>query len=479
MKIGDFGVSKRVSNHSTALRTTIGTPLYLAPEVFHYVPLLDDEGESYTNAVDVWSFACVVYQMLALRPPFVGWPGHLVAFCNGGAFPEESLKSRASPEAIGFIKSVLVAYPENRPSAKEALEASWLQIHIPAEAPTYTMAPPTAIKKHHATDDKTIKPLAGVTQSLAGFGDEKADSMRTIRKLSPLPRPEKKESLEFYRQPESGERRIERPIQLSPPAIRKPSPLPHHKKAPPSRPGHCWTCSKPYTGDYYRCSICADNYDLCVTCVESGRHCRHEDHWLVKRNTERGNMIGLPTQTFKSGWALQPLPGAKEEERPASPPDLESSGWRSSYPRLHRSQTAYDYCYQCRVTFPADNPPHRHQWELHGTVDRPVMKPDSLAALKKPAQPTRAWIRDVDPEEQEQHRIKMAKLESEMETVFLAKSKEKYESIARNEEELYARHRAMKEAMERQLLEMKEKRLRLLNFKPDEKPAKRRGFSLR
>jgi serine/threonine protein kinase len=53
VKIGDFGISKRVSNDETVLQTATGTPHYLAPEVRHYVRDKSMKPGVYTNAVDI------------------------------------------------------------------------------------------------------------------------------------------------------------------------------------------------------------------------------------------------------------------------------------------------------------------------------------------------------------------------------------------------------------------------------------------
>lgn len=47
------------------LQTNTGIYHYLAPEVWHYVDTINAESGVYTNAVDIWFFGCVVYQMLA------------------------------------------------------------------------------------------------------------------------------------------------------------------------------------------------------------------------------------------------------------------------------------------------------------------------------------------------------------------------------------------------------------------------------
>jgi serine/threonine protein kinase len=108
VKIGDFGISKRVSNDETALQTATGTPHYLAPEVRHYVRDKSMKPGVYTNAVDIWSFACVIYQILACQVPFPGGALDLIRFCEGGLFPDQPLAPNISEMGIDFLKFVLV-----------------------------------------------------------------------------------------------------------------------------------------------------------------------------------------------------------------------------------------------------------------------------------------------------------------------------------------------------------------------------------
>ncbi|KAF8242812.1 kinase-like protein [Wilcoxina mikolae CBS 423.85] len=67
VKIGDFGISKRIQNNDTALRTVCGTFHYTAPEI---LAVDDRERFEYTNAVDIWSLGCVVHQILTCQTPF-------------------------------------------------------------------------------------------------------------------------------------------------------------------------------------------------------------------------------------------------------------------------------------------------------------------------------------------------------------------------------------------------------------------------
>lgn len=64
VKIADFGVSKIFpgTDHHAAL--TDGTPLYMAPELFHNYP--------YNYKSDVWSLGVIFYELATLKLPFVG-----------------------------------------------------------------------------------------------------------------------------------------------------------------------------------------------------------------------------------------------------------------------------------------------------------------------------------------------------------------------------------------------------------------------
>lgn len=141
VKIADFGASKYLKG--TELRTKIGTQGYLAPEL-QGIFVNNKRNDSYTNAVDLWSLGCIVYQILSLKLPFVVYAGSvdvgvapplpkanmilLYNFCLGRTmFPDKDLESSgASDHAIAFIKSLLLANPTSRLSALAALQTPWL-----------------------------------------------------------------------------------------------------------------------------------------------------------------------------------------------------------------------------------------------------------------------------------------------------------------------------------------------------------------
>ncbi|KAJ3155510.1 hypothetical protein HDU89_006473 [Geranomyces variabilis] len=81
-------------------------------------------------------------------------------------------------------------------------------------------------------------------------------------------------------------------------------------------------------------------------------------------------------------------------------------------------------------------------------------------------------------EEKLAHEQKMAKMEAEMKAVFQQKVAEKENKLKQSEEELYARHREMKDQLEKQRLELEEKKRRLEAGRPGtpEKAKKNKGL---
>jgi serine/threonine protein kinase len=108
----------------TAFRTATGTPRYEAPEIRGDVPVEDEEEhEGYTDAVDMWSLGCVVYEMAASAGPFPNYPRDYKKLCWGRWFPDKP--PSLSQQGWDFIKSLLVLVPARRLSSKEALKHEW------------------------------------------------------------------------------------------------------------------------------------------------------------------------------------------------------------------------------------------------------------------------------------------------------------------------------------------------------------------
>ncbi|KAJ1310191.1 hypothetical protein OPQ81_006935 [Rhizoctonia solani] len=93
-------------------------------------------------------------------------------------------------------------------------------------------------------------------------------------------------------------------------------------------------------------------------------------------------------------------------------------------------------------------------------------------------------FKEVNPaakmaEERTLHEAKLAKMEAEMKMVFQQKVQEKEAKLKQSEEELYARHREMKEALEKQKMELEDKKRRLESGRPltpEKNNTKKKGF---
>lgn len=62
--VADLGFAKQLDADNPLTSTSLGTPLYMAPEIF--------EGKAYSHKVDVWALGVTFYAMLTGNTPFTG-----------------------------------------------------------------------------------------------------------------------------------------------------------------------------------------------------------------------------------------------------------------------------------------------------------------------------------------------------------------------------------------------------------------------
>ena len=110
IKIGDMNVSKVMKDGNA--KTQIGTPYYMSPEIWSRKP--------YNYATDIWSLGCLIYELCALRPPFLGNNmNELKTAVLGGHFnPIPSVYSHDLGVVIGRM---LTPSAKERPTAAQAL----------------------------------------------------------------------------------------------------------------------------------------------------------------------------------------------------------------------------------------------------------------------------------------------------------------------------------------------------------------------
>lgn len=111
VKIGDFGLAAIVKRNHAA-RSVIGTPEFMAPELYE---------ENYTELVDIYSFGMCVLEMVTREIPYKECRGIVAIYRNvtSGVMPE-ALNQVVDPEVRDFIDMCL-APAETRPSATDLL----------------------------------------------------------------------------------------------------------------------------------------------------------------------------------------------------------------------------------------------------------------------------------------------------------------------------------------------------------------------
>jgi hypothetical protein len=187
----------------------------------------------------------------------------------------------------------------------------------------------------------------------------------------------------------------------------------------------------------------------------------------MKSGFDKGGnkQLSSETSTVNTGWSLMLIPGAKPSAVPLPHPAQFDSGRASSYPKKQRAGKApYDYCFHCGTSFPSDQPPSRHMWEQHETIDG--LKYDPPLGYAVTVASTTGWFSADELAAYEAHKQKMAAMETEMKNVFKIKVDEKVGKMKMSEDELYAKHKEMKDALERQRMELEEKKVRIEQGRP-------------
>jgi len=166
VKVTDFGASK--SFEGSAMTTKIGTPNYLAPEIYNA------SGVEYGASVDIWSLGVIAYIVLCGYSPWEDPDENVTRDTNEIICSIMTASYIFYPpdwgdvesEAKDFIKQILVADPEERPTASQLMVHPWLLIDIelttfresdagPKKNTTTTTKKDKSKKKHHHHHHKT------------------------------------------------------------------------------------------------------------------------------------------------------------------------------------------------------------------------------------------------------------------------------------------------------------------------------------
>jgi beta-lactam-binding protein with PASTA domain/predicted Ser/Thr protein kinase len=159
VKVMDFGIA-RMQTDITAPQTSsvIGTPTYLSPE--------QAQGQPVDARSDLYSLGCVLYELLAGRPPFTGDTPVAIAYkqVNETPVPPSAHNPDVPPRLDAVVMKCLAKNPANRYQTAEELSADLERVKqgqdveatplmaagvggdatqvIARPAPTQVMAPP-------------------------------------------------------------------------------------------------------------------------------------------------------------------------------------------------------------------------------------------------------------------------------------------------------------------------------------------------
>ncbi|CAF3705672.1 unnamed protein product [Rotaria socialis] len=121
VKVGDLGIARALESASEFATTIVGTPYYMSPEIFSQRP--------YGQKSDIWALGCCVYEMTTLEHAFNAKDiNALVIKILREQTPQMSKKY--SEPLIDIIKSMLKKNPDDRPTAKQILQNSYIKQHI-------------------------------------------------------------------------------------------------------------------------------------------------------------------------------------------------------------------------------------------------------------------------------------------------------------------------------------------------------------
>ena len=141
--LSDFGLSKRVESIATGTSGLLGTPGFMAPELYGFH---GEQAELVYHSSDIWCVGEMAFQMMIGRPAFATL-AVLFEYTRGESeFPARALTDFSPPvdqRAVDFVKLLMLATPSRRPSATSALSHPWIaEIHVsPMNSTSDTSAP--------------------------------------------------------------------------------------------------------------------------------------------------------------------------------------------------------------------------------------------------------------------------------------------------------------------------------------------------
>ncbi|MEQ2274826.1 Serine/threonine-protein kinase Nek9 [Xenotaenia resolanae] len=119
MKLGDYGLAKKLDSEFSMAETCVGTPYYMSPELC--------QGSKYNFKSDIWAMGCVLFEVLTLRKTFDATnPLNLCVKIVQGNFTMDVDTDIYASGLIKLVYECLNQDPAKRPTADEILDQPFI-----------------------------------------------------------------------------------------------------------------------------------------------------------------------------------------------------------------------------------------------------------------------------------------------------------------------------------------------------------------
>ncbi|RXN37931.1 serine threonine- kinase Nek9 [Labeo rohita] len=154
IKLGDYGLAKKLDSEYSMAETCVGTPYYMSPELC--------QGVKYNFKSDIWAMGCVLFELLTLTRTFDATnPLNLCVKIVQGNWTMEINSDIYTSALIKLVYECLDQDPEKRPTAEQILEQPVIS-RVRAELEERVATLNSAIKKPKLST-VTETPVAVVT----------------------------------------------------------------------------------------------------------------------------------------------------------------------------------------------------------------------------------------------------------------------------------------------------------------------------
>ncbi|HKY59126.1 MAG TPA: Stk1 family PASTA domain-containing Ser/Thr kinase [Aeromicrobium sp.] len=179
VKVMDFGIARALADASvTQTAAVIGTAQYLSPE--------QARGETVDARSDIYSTGCLLYELLAGRPPFIGESPVSVAYQH--VREEARPPSQFNPDVSGNVDHIVAKALAKRTDERYQSAAD-MRADIERVLAGHAVSPPSAPSPASATAVAAVDALSGLSGSANATQVTQAVPAMTSAEASKLPPP--------------------------------------------------------------------------------------------------------------------------------------------------------------------------------------------------------------------------------------------------------------------------------------------------